>query len=82
MGSCPRLIKNELPPASQWRFQTLSEEGVRFFVACLAGFSSFCDYYYIFLLKIRGGGAGAGPLGPPPLNPPLLANFFFHCSRL
>ena len=37
------------------------------FVACLAGFSSFYDYYYIFLLKIRGGGgAGAGPLGPTP----------------
>ena len=66
MGSCPRLIKNELPPASQWRFQTLSEGGVRFFVACLAGFSSFCDYYYIFYLKYGGAGAGAGPLAPPP----------------
>ena len=66
MGSCPRLIKNELPQASQWRFQTLSEEGVRFFVACLAGFSSFCDYYYIFLLKIRGGGRERALWVPPP----------------
>ena len=36
----------------------LRRGGGRFFVACPAGFSSFCDSFFFFLAKIRGGGVG------------------------
>ena len=35
----------------QWRIQTLSLRGAWFFVACPAGFSSFCDFIFFFLLN-------------------------------
>ena len=46
---------------------TLADRDLEFFVACPAGFSSFCDSNF-FLLKIR---RGARVPRAPPIDPPL-----------
>ena len=44
----------------------LELRGPQFFVACPAGFSSFCDSFCFFTQNREGGGGVGGPLGPSP----------------